>query len=274
MGPAVARMLKLTLRRLTMGGRVGAADDGSLMRATYSHAPRHTQRAILMTFLLLLGGAPVATQAGAGAAEPVVHLMILGDSLTAGYGLPAAEGFQAQLGAALRARGADVVLVDAAVSGDTTADAAARLDWALGGGPVDAALVELGGNDGLRGLDPALMRGNLTHILDALAAKHIPVLLSGMIAPPSLGTEYGARFAAVFADLGKRPGILYDPFFLAGLVGHPEYAQADGIHPNAAGVAIEVKRLLPLILALTGEAQARANAAGDAGASHQGATSG
>jgi acyl-CoA thioesterase I len=243
------------------------------MRATYSHGRRHTQRAILTAFLVLLGAAPVTAQAGA-AAKPMIHLMILGDSLTAGYGLPAGDGFQAQLGAALHARGADVVLVDAAVSGDTTADAAARLDWALGGGPVDAALVELGGNDGLRGLDPALMRANLTHILDALAAKHIPVLLSGMIAPPSLGAEYGQRFAAVFADLGKRPGILYDPFFLAGLVGHPEYAQADGIHPNAAGVAIEVKRLLPLILALTDEAQARANAAGDAGATHEGATSG
>ncbi len=195
-----------------------------------------------------------------------VHLMILGDSLTAGYGLPPEEGFQAQLSAALKARGAPVVLVDAAVSGDTSADAAARLDWALGGGAVDAALVELGGNDGLRGLDPALMQHNLTQILDTLQAKHIPVLLSGMIAPPNLGKAYGDHFAAVFAALGKRPGVLYDPFFLAGLVGHPEYAQADGIHPNAAGVSVEVKRLLPLILKLIDEPQTQANAARRGGA--------
>jgi len=230
----------------------------------------HTQRAILVTLLLFAGVVLCKTRSDAAtpsqaSVQAPVHLMILGDSLTAGFGLPPQEGFQAQLAAALRAKGADVVLVDAAVSGDTSADAAARLDWALGGGQVDAALVELGGNDGLRGLDPALMQRNLTHILDELQAKHIPVLLSGMIAPPNLGTEYGDRFAAVFAALGQRPGILYDPFFLEGLVGHPEYAQADGIHPNAAGVAIEVKRLLPLILKLIDEPQAQANARATAG---------
>lgn len=179
-----------------------------------------------------------------------MHLMILGDSLTAGYGLPVQDGFQAKLAAALKAKGADVTLVDAAVSGDTTADAAARLDWALGGGTVDAAMVVLGGNDALRALDPALMKRNLAYILDKLQARHIPVLLSGMLAPSNLGTDYGDRFKAVFTDLGKRPGIIYDPFFLAGLPGHPDYAQADGLHPNAAGVDIEVKRLLPLVLRL------------------------
>ncbi len=226
-----------------------------------------------MTLLLVVGAiggaaralsADADPKAGAGASPPV-HLMILGDSLTAGYGLPQQDGFQAKLAAALKAQGANVVLVDAAVSGDTTADAAARLDWVLGGGPVDAALVELGGNDGLRGLDPALMKRNLTHILDALQAKHIPVLLSGMRAPSNLGDEYGQHFAAVFTDLGRRPGILYDPFFLEGLPGHPRYAQADGIHPNAAGVDYEVKRLLPLILKLIHEPQTQANAARDAG---------
>jgi acyl-CoA thioesterase-1 len=183
-----------------------------------------------------------------------VHVMILGDSLTAGYGLPVQDGFQAKLVAALKAKGADVMLVDAAVSGDTTADAAARLDWALGGGTVDAAMVVLGGNDALRALDPALMKRNLTYILDKLQARHIPVLLSGMLAPSNLGTDYGDRFQAVFTDLGKRPGLIYDPFFLAGLPGHPDYAQADGLHPNAAGVDIEVKRLLPLVLRLIAQA--------------------
>ncbi len=184
------------------------------------------------------------------AAAAPVQLLVLGDSLTAGYGLPVSDGFQAKLAAALQARGADVQLLDGAVSGDTSTDAAARLDWVLGGGPVDAAIVELGGNDGLRGLDPAVMRGNLSHILDVLAARHIPVLLSGMIAPPSLGRDYGDRFKGVFTDLGRRPGVIFDPFFLAGLPGKPDLVQADGIHPNAAGVDIEVARLLPLVLRL------------------------
>jgi acyl-CoA thioesterase-1 len=246
-----------------MGDRRDALGNGSVMQVPYRRAPLHTKPGFLVTFPRLAGLLLAAVllsmpRAEAVAASAPVHLMILGDSLTAGYGLPAQDGFQARL---------------AAVSGDTTADAAARLDWALGGGEVDAALVELGGNDGLRGLDPALMRHNLTHILDTFQAKHIPVLLSGMIAPPNLGRDYGARFTAVFTALGQRPGILYDPFFLAGLVGHPEYAQADGIHPDRAGVAIEVKRLLPLILQLIGAPQVRDNARADA-AAHAGATSG
>jgi len=193
----------------------------------------------------------VALWLGGAQAAPV-RLLILGDSLTAGYGLPVADGFQAKLAAALKARGANVVLVDGAVSGDTSADAEARLDWVLAGGPVDAALVELGGNDGLRGLDPDEMDRNLTHILDVLAAKHIPVLLSGMFAPPSLGAAYGDRFKAVFTKLGKRPGVMFDPFFLQGVIEHPGLVQADGIHPNAAGVDVEVRRLVPLVLTLIG----------------------
>jgi acyl-CoA thioesterase-1 len=201
-----------------------------------------------LALALLLGLAPAARAAP-------VRLLILGDSLTAGYGLPESDGFQAKLAAALKAKGDDVTLIDGAVSGDTTADAAARLDWVLAGGPVDAALVELGGNDGLRGLDPATMQKNLTYILDDLAAKHIKVLLSGMIAPPSLGTAYGDQFKAVFAALGQRQGIIYDPFFLEGLVGKPWLAQADGIHPNAAGVDVEVARILPLVQRLVDEAK-------------------
>jgi acyl-CoA thioesterase-1 len=204
----------------------------------------------------------VAKAATAGAP---VRLLVLGDSLTAGYGLPVEDGFQARLAAALLARGASVTLVDAAVSGDTTSDGAARLGWVLGGGPVDAALVELGGNDGLRGLDPALMKRALTQILDTLEAKHIPVLLSGMLAPPNLGGDYDNRFRAVFTELGKRPDLIYDPFFLQGSVGHPGLTQADGIHPNAAGVKIEVARILPLVLQLVARANARATAKAPAG---------
>jgi acyl-CoA thioesterase-1 len=219
------------------------------MRNLYGAVARHGQRWLAMIALLLWCG-PVA-------AAPM-QLLILGDSLTAGYGLPASDGFQAKLATALKAKGADVTLVDGAVSGDTTADAAARLDWVLAGGRVDAALVELGGNDALRGLDPDVMQRNLTHILDVLQADHIPVLLSGMLAPPSLGAAYGERFQAVFTTLGKRPGVIFDPFFLEGVAENPALTQADGIHPNAAGVDIEVARLLPLVLQLIARARAAA----------------
>lgn len=182
-----------------------------------------------------------------GAAEArTIRILVLGDSLAAGYGLPAAEGFQAQMTAALKARGHDVALVDAAVSGDTTAGGRARLEWAMADG-VDAALVELGGNDGLRALPPSSTRANIGAILDALQARRIPVLLSGMYAPPNLGAEYGDAFKAVFADAGKRPGVIFDPFFLEGVAGEASLNQPDRIHPNAAGVQRIVARLLPVM---------------------------
>jgi acyl-CoA thioesterase-1 len=183
----------------------------------------------------------------AGAAP--LRLLILGDSLTAGYGLPASEGFQAKLTAALAAQGVQVTLVDAAVSGDTTAGGLARLDWALEGG-ADAALVELGANDGLRGLDVHEMEFNLNAILDKLAARRMPVLLSGMYAPPNMGRDYDDTFKNVFDRLGRRPGVIFDPFFLKGIAGDPALNQADGIHPNAEGVRREVARLTPLVVKL------------------------
>ncbi len=181
-----------------------------------------------------------------------VRILVLGDSLAAGYGLAQADGFQAQMTAALKARGHDVTLVDAAVSGDTTAGGRARLDWALADG-ADAALVELGANDGLRALGAGQMQTNLAAILDALAAKHLPVLLSGMLAPPNLGRDYGEAFKAVFTRLGQRPGIMFDPFFLEGVAGDPKLNQADGIHPNPQGVKIIVARLLPAMEKLIAE---------------------
>jgi acyl-CoA thioesterase-1 len=183
-----------------------------------------------------------------------VRLLVLGDSLAAGFGLPHDQGFEAQLQAALAAGGHDVRIIDAAVSGDTTAGGRARLDWALADG-ADAAIVELGANDGLRGVDPKAMEANLTAILDTLAARHIPVLLSGMYAPPNLGPEYGRAFRAVFDKLGHRPGILYDPFFLEGIATDPALNQADGLHPNAEGVKRNVARLTPLVEKLLAEVQ-------------------
>jgi len=183
-----------------------------------------------------------------------LRLLVLGDSLTAGYGLPHADGFQAQLAAALKAHGYDVQFLDGAVSGDTSAGGRARLDWALGGG-ADAALVELGANDGLRGTDPKETQANLSAILDTLAARHIPVLLSGMYALPNLGDAYQRQFRAVFDALGRRPGVLYDPFFLEGVAADPALNQPDHIHPNAEGVKRIVARLLPQMEKLLDEAK-------------------
>jgi acyl-CoA thioesterase-1 len=180
------------------------------------------------------------------------RLLVLGDSLAAGYGLAASDGFEQQLTSALHNAGHPVRIVDGAVSGDTTAGGLARLDWSIGDG-VDAAIVELGGNDGLRGLDPKETRANLTAILDNLAAKHIPVLLTGMYAPPNLGRDYEAEFRAVFDQLGHRPGVIYDPFYLDGVATVASLNQPDGIHPNAQGVRIIIARILPDVEKLLAE---------------------
>jgi acyl-CoA thioesterase-1 len=186
----------------------------------------------------------------ASAATP--RLLILGDSLSAGFGLSHSDSFEVQLRQALAARGHPVSITDGAVSGDTSAGGRARLDWAIGDG-ADAAIVELGANDGLRGLDPKDMEANLTAILDELAKRHIPVLLTGMYAPPNLGPDYEAAFRAVFDRLGKRPGVIYDPFFLEGVATVSSLNQADGIHPNAEGVRRIVARILPFVEKLLSE---------------------
>lgn len=216
------------------------------MAAPYGVRTRRREAVIGLALLLL-----TATTSGAARATPV-RLLVLGDSLSAGYGLPHDDGFEVQLAAALRARGHDVAIIDGAVSGDTSAGGLARLDWVLGDG-ADAAIVELGANDGLRGVDPAVTEKNLTAILDKLAAAHIPVLLSGMYAMPNLGADYANAFQAVFDRLGKRPGVLYDPFFLQEVATVPALNQADGMHPNAEGVKRIVARLLPLVERLLAE---------------------
>jgi acyl-CoA thioesterase I len=197
---------------------------------------------------LILTVCMVVTMPPRAIAAPV-RLLVLGDSLTAGFGLPHEDGFQAVLATALQSRGMSVSIIDGAVSGDTSAGGLARLDWVMGDG-ADAAIVELGANDGLRGLDPAQMERNLTAILDRLAAKDVKVLLSGMYPPPNFGPDYTRAFRAVFDRLGQRPGVLYDPFFLEDVVLQPGLLQADRLHPNARGVARIVQRLLPLVVRL------------------------
>lgn len=206
---------------------------------------RIARRALIALTLTLLAAAPAPAPA-------LPRLLILGDSLSAGYGLPAADAFEPQLAKALAKAGHPVRIIDGAVSGDTTAGGLARLDWVLGSG-ADAAIVELGGNDGLRGLPPSSTEKNLSAILDKLAARHIPVLLAGMYAPPNLGPQYERAFRAVFARLGARPGVIYENFFLAGVAADPALNQPDHMHPNATGVRIVVAHILPLAIRLLGE---------------------
>ncbi len=197
---------------------------------------RTTTRLALLVCLAL---APPAVAAGAP-----VRLLALGDSLTAGYGLAHEQGFVAQLQQAIDRAHLDAQVLDGGVSGDTSAGALARLDWALGDDP-DAVIVELGGNDALRGLPPGRMEQNLRDILDRLQGRHLPVLLSGMIAPPNMGAGYSREFRTVFDRLSQRPGLIYDPFFLQDVATHDALVQSDHIHPNADGVRIIVARLMP-----------------------------
>jgi len=179
------------------------------------------------------------------AKEPVV--VAFGDSLTAGYGVADADAFPTRLAAALAARGTPVRMINAGVSGDTSAGGLARLDWMLADRP-DLVIVELGANDGLRALDPAKTFDNLDAILARLKAEGVAVLLTGMQAPPNLGAEYGAAFNSVFTRLAARYDVVFYPFFLDGVAAVPALNQADGIHPNAAGVDQIVDRILPYVV--------------------------
>lgn len=200
-------------------------------------------RAVLLVAMSLLLAA-----AHAVAAAPV-RILVLGDSLTAGYGLPPGDGFTAQLQARLRAEGYDARVLNGGVSGDTSAGGLARLDWALADEP-DIAIVELGANDGLRGLDPAALSANLDAILQRLRGADVRVLLAGMRAPPNLGRDYEAAFNRVFPALAEKHDVALYPFFLDGVAARPELNQPDGIHPNRAGVAVIVDRITPYVVRL------------------------
>ncbi|WP_063833920.1 arylesterase [Skermanella stibiiresistens] len=189
------------------------------------------------------------------AAEPgkaAVKILALGDSLTAGYGLAESDGFTPRLQRALRDKGYEVEVINAGVSGDTTAGGRARLDWALADQP-QAAIVELGANDGLRGIDPASTRENLDAILATLKERGVPTLLAGMYAPPNLGRDYGDRFNAIYPELAAKYDVPLYPFFLEGVALDRNLNQEDGMHPNAQGVAIVVKGILPHLMDLLDE---------------------
>jgi acyl-CoA thioesterase-1 len=198
---------------------------------------------ILVLMVALMTAAPALAQP--------VKVVVLGDSLSAGLGLSAADAFPAKLQKALKDKGIDVEITNAGVSGDTASGGRDRLDWSVPQG-TEAVIVELGANDALRGTDPAITRSALSDIVKGLKARGIAVLLLGMLAPPNYGSDYAARFNTIYPELSKSFGVPLYPFFLDGVAADPKLNQADGIHPTAEGVDIIVKKILPTVEAFLG----------------------
>lgn len=202
-------------------------------------------RAFLFMVLALMLGGTAAAQA------PARRIVAFGDSLSAGYMLPAKDAFPNQLEAVLRAKGIDVRIENAGVSGDTTAGGLARLDWSIGEG-VEAVILELGANDALRGLDPVRTEAALDEMIAKLKARGIKVLLAGMYAPRNNGEAYVSAFDGIYPRLSKKHGVALYPFFLEGVQGQKSLLLADGLHPNAAGVRVIAEKIAPAVQALLG----------------------
>jgi len=201
-----------------------------------------------VVMLVLVAGLCGQIRQGA-AAGPMLRIVALGDSLTAGYQLPADASFPAVLESQLRSRGFDVEVANAGVSGDTASGGLERLDWSVPDG-TDLVIVELGANDMLRGIEPAVTRAALGTIVERLKARGMKVLLAGMLATPSLGDTYRQAFDAIFPALAKAYHVPLYPFFLDGVMAEPNLSLPDGLHPNRAGVETIVTRLLPTLMPL------------------------
>ncbi|MSP68194.1 MAG: arylesterase [Alphaproteobacteria bacterium] len=202
----------------------------------------------LVNGLLLVALAAVAI--GPAPAATVEHrLLVIGDSLVAGYRLAPEQAFPARLEAALKARGHRVTVQNGGISGDTSAGGRGRLEWALADRPT-AAIVEFGANDGLRGIDPEVTYANLDAMLATLKRRGVRTLLAGMLAPPNMGPAYRKAFDAIFPRLAAKQGVPLYPFFLDGVLVDSALVQRDGVHPSAAGVEVIVKRILPHVEAL------------------------
>lgn len=205
---------------------------------------------LVLGMVLAIAGTALAQATAATATKPI-KMVVLGDSLSAGLGLPASAAFPERLQKALKANGIVVDIINAGVSGDTSSGGRDRLDWSVPEG-TEAVILELGANDALRGIDPAVTRTALSDILTRLKARGIAVLLCGMVAPPNYGRDYSARFNAIYADLAKSFGVPLYPFFLEGVAADARFNQADGLHPTAEGVDVIVKNILPAVQAFLG----------------------
>ena len=202
---------------------------------------------------ILVTAALAVAFAGTQAAGRVPVILDFGDSLTAGYGLPAGQAFPARLEAWLHQQGIEARVVNAGVSGDTTAGGLARLDWALTDKP-DLVILALGANDALRGIEPSTVRENLDKMIGKIEASGGKVLLLGMLAPPNWGEEYRHAFDQIFPELARIHHLPLYPFFLEGVAMQPELNQPDGLHPNERGVAVLVDRIAPVVARLLGNA--------------------
>jgi acyl-CoA thioesterase-1 len=206
---------------------------------------------MLVLGLALMAAGTAWAQTPAMAPAKPIKMVVLGDSLSAGLGLPASAAFPARLQKALKSKGIEVDMINAGVSGDTTSGGRDRLDWSVPEG-TEAVILELGANDALRGVDPKVTRSALTDILTRLKARGIAVLLCGMYAPPNYGSDYAARFNAIYPELAKSFGVPLYPFFLEGVATEAKLNQADGLHPTAEGVDTIVKNILPTVQAFLG----------------------
>jgi acyl-CoA thioesterase I len=206
---------------------------------------------IVVLGVALTTAATALAQAQAAAEAKPIKMVVLGDSLSAGLGLAASAAFPQRLQKSLKSKGMTVDMINAGVSGDTSSGGRDRLDWSVPEG-TEAVIVELGANDALRGTDPAITRAALSDILTRLKARGVAVLLCGMVAPPNYGSDYSARFNAIYPDLARSFGVPLYPFFLEGIAADASLNQADGLHPTAEGVDVIVKNILPTVQAFLG----------------------
>ena len=223
-------------------------------RSTKNGAPSRRRKFFLASLAALCAAAWFLH--GPRAEADPIRIVAFGDSLTAGLGLPTQDAFPSKLTAALKAKGYDVAIVNAGVSGDTTSATLARLDWSVPAG-TQVVILEFGANDAFRGVLPAIVSQNLDEIIRRLRARQIEVLLAGMYAPRNLGADYAAAFDAIYPALAKKYGLILIPFFLKGVVGNAALNQADGIHPTAAGVDVVVNTVLPSAEALIQRVRSR-----------------
>lgn len=228
----------------------GVASQGGLRPYGRRFALVQSVAAFCVAFMLLLAGshdmAHAQTSSPSPAAARPLKLVAFGDSLSAGYNLPASAAFPAVLEQALRRKGIAVEIVNAGVSGDTTQGGLERLDWSVPDG-TDGVILELGANDALRGVDPAQTRQSLETMITRLKERRIPVLLAGMYAPRNLGEDYAKRFDAIYRELAEKHALVLYPFFLEGIAGDRALNQADGLHPTAEGVNVIVRTILPTV---------------------------
>jgi acyl-CoA thioesterase-1 len=206
---------------------------------------------MLVLGLAMMAAEPAFAQASAAIETKPTKMVVLGDSLSAGFGLAGSDAFPEKLQKALKTKGIEVDIINAGVSGDTSSGGRDRLDWSVPEG-TQAVIVELGANDALRGTDPAVTRAALTDIVTRLKARGIAVLLCGMLAPPNYGSDYSARFNSIYPDLAKSSGVPLYPFFLDGVATDAKLTQADGLHPTAEGIDVLVKNILPTVQAFLG----------------------